>query len=281
MLIAKWVVSLVRPFVEKFPLVATMCRKIRDQLDIMEEPKATPWRFKLAGNKTMTNGTFEPTETELVRNLLKEVDILINVGANVGYYCCHALSEGKPVIAFEPIQRNVHYLLKNIKANGWLGAEVYPIALSNKAGVLEIYGGNTGASAIKGWAGVSESYVTLVPCSTMDAVLDSRLQGKRALILIDIEGAEKSMLEGAIKILANDPKPIWVVEIMTTDHQPCGVEINPNLVSVFQLFFQNGYQAFTADQVKRPISMGDVESVSKGLTSFDTHNFIFRELEKK
>jgi len=277
MSITKWPISLVRPLVDRFPRIATMYRSVRDQLDSMEEPNQTPWGFKLAGNAAMAQGTFEPTETELVRNILKDVDILVNVGANVGYYCCHALSMGKPVIAFEPIERNLRYLCKNLKSNGWSGAEIFPIALSNNVGILEIYGGNTGASVVNGWAGTHESYMTLVPSSTMDVVLGTRLRGKRALILVDIEGAEKWMLEGATIMLANDPKPIWLVEIMTKDHQPCGVEINQNLTNTFQMFFQNGYQAFNVDQDMHPITMGDVDLVSRGRLEFDNHNFLFRE----
>jgi tRNA G37 N-methylase Trm5 len=96
----------------------------------MQEQNATPWGFKLAGNAAMVQGIFEPAETKLVRNILQNVDILVNVGANIGYYCCHALSMGKQVIAFEPIERNLRYLCKNIKNNGWTGAEVYPMALA-------------------------------------------------------------------------------------------------------------------------------------------------------
>jgi FkbM family methyltransferase len=226
----------------------------------------------LAGNAGMAKGFFEPTETQLFRNILKDVDILINVGANVGYYCCHALSMGKSVIAFEPIPRNVRYLCKNIKSNGWSGAEIYPIALSNTVGVLEIYGGNTGASVVKGWANTPESYVTLVPSSTMDVVLGTRLQGKRVLILIDVEGSEKLMIEGAT---------IWVVEITNTEHQPQGVAMNPNFKSTFQLFSKYGYRSFIFDQRMHPITMEDVDSVSRGSRRFCTHNFIFSESKVK
>ncbi len=269
-------ISFVRPLIERVPLIAAMYRSMRDQYEYFtDKPIATPWGFKLAGNKIMAQGSFEINETKIVRDLLKNVDILVNVGANVGYYCCHALSMGKPVIAFEPIERNLHYLCKNIKANGWSGAEIYPVALSNSVGVLEIYGGNTGASVVKGWAGIPESYVTLVPSSTMDVVLGTRLRGKNVLILVDVEGAEQQMLEGATKMLVNDPKPIWLVEITTKDHQPHGVEINPNFKSTFQLFFQNGYQALNADQDMSQVVMEHVDLASSGSLRFTTHNFLF------
>lgn len=280
MFLLKWLVLLVKPLVSRFPRIAAMYRGMRDQLESMEEPMPTPWGFKLAGNVAMAQGTFEPVETELVRRLLHEVDVLVNVGANVGYYCCHALSMGKPVIAFEPMPRNLRFLCKNINANGWEGAEIFPIALSNKVSILEIYGANTGASLVKGWAGAPESYKTLVPCSTMDLLLNTRLQGKRALILVDIEGAEKWMLEGASKMLANDPKPVWVVEIVTSENQPQGVAINPNFASTFQFFFENGYEAFSADQEMRPIKIEDVKLYANGSLKAGTHNFMFRDLKK-
>jgi FkbM family methyltransferase len=268
-------ISLAKPVVTKFPLVATMYRNTRDRLDFRGKPISTPWGFKLAGNTLMASGNFEPTETELVRNILKDVDVLVNVGANVGYYCCHALAMGKQVIAFEPIDRNLRYLYKNLKANRWDGVEVFPIALSNQIGILEIYGNNTSASVVKGWAGIPDEDVMLVPASTMDIVLGDRLQGKKVLVIIDIEGAEKWMLEGATKMLNNEPKPTWLVEINSTEHQPQNIDINPNFQDTFQIFFKHGYSAFTANRKMISVTDKSVQLVVNGTQTMDTHNFIF------
>jgi FkbM family methyltransferase len=250
----KQLISLAKPIVTKFPVAATIYRNVRDQLDSREKPMVTPWGFKLAGNTPMVQGIFEPIETDVVRNILQDVDVLVNVGANIGYYCCHALSMGKQVIAFEPMDRNLRYLYKNIKANNWTGVEIFPIALSNNIGVLEIYGGNTGASVIKGWAGISEEYVTLVPSSTMDIVLGDRLKGKKVLVIVDVEGAEKWMLEGAKKMLTSEPKPIWLVEINSAEHQPENIAINPDMI---------------------PVTMERIELVISGTKEMKTHNFVF------
>lgn len=271
-------ISLAKPVVTKFPLVATMYRNTRDRLDFGDEPILTPWGFKLAGNSLMASGNFEPTETELVRNILKDVDILVNVGANIGYYCCHALSMGKQVIAFEPIDRNLRYLYKNLKANAWIDVEVFPMALSNQIGILEIYGSNTSASTVKGWAGIPAEHVTLVPSSTMDLVLGDRLKGKKVLVIVDIEGAEKWMLEGATKILTSEPKPIWLVEINSTEHQPQGVKINPSFKNTFQIFFEHHYQAFTANPAMIPVTTESINLVLNGSQIMDTHNFMFEAI---
>ena len=269
--------KILKNIVYRLPNLPIFYHEARDYFISMKEPVITPWGFKLAGNESMSNGTFEPLETDLVRNILGDIDILVNVGANIGYYCCHALSMGKKVIAFEPIHRNVRYLCKNIKSNGWSDAEIFPLALSDSVGILEIYGRDTGASLVKGWAGIPGNYLTLVPSSTMDVVLGFRLWGKKVLVVVDIEGSEKAMLDGAKNILANDPKPIWLMEITTREHQPEGVVINPYLHDTFKCMFEAGYQAFTVNREPRIITMADVEAAKNGNTStFDTHNFLFR-----
>jgi FkbM family methyltransferase len=269
--------SWVRSLVERFPVLAATYRNVRDEIEWGREAVTTPWGFSLAGNTRMAAGDFEPTETRLVRDLLPRVDVFVNVGANIGYYCCHALDIGVHVIAFEPLQMNVRYLCRNIRSNGWFGAEIYPLALGSEVGTAHLYGGGTGASLIRGWAGASDGHVSVIPASTMDLVLGGRLAGKRALILIDVEGAEQSVLRGAMTILSNDPKPIWIVEIMTTEHQPHGSHANANLLSTFDLFFQAGYKALTCGEALVQITREAVEAVAAERAVFPTHNFIFCE----
>jgi FkbM family methyltransferase len=269
--------KLLRSTLEHFPTVAQLLRNSRDHLDRRAPAKISPWGFSLAGHEAMAAGTFEPEETVLVRKLLQEADVLVNVGANVGYYCCHALSLGKPVIAVEPIARNLHYLLTNIRNNGWSRqAEVFPVALGSKSDVLQMWGGGTGASLIKGWASIPESYVAYVPVLTLDRVLGDTLRGKKALILVDIEGAEFMMLQGATETLRNDPKPIWMIEISTTEHQPTGTTINPNFAKTFDLLFGSDYHAYTADADAVEIEKSDVDDVVENQKRLPTHNFIFR-----
>jgi FkbM family methyltransferase len=274
---------MLRPVMEKFPKYATAYRYSRDIFSIYKDSVDTPMGFKFSGNESMQKGLFEPEETRLVNRILDHVDEFVNVGANTGYYCCFALKNGKHVTAIEPMWANLQFLYKNILANGWENRiEVFPVALSDrKGGIVRIYGGGTGASLLKGWAGVSDKYFTPVPCTTLDRVIGTGLSGRRCFFLVDIEGAEAMMLDGASETLKMDPKPIWMVEISITEHQPCGIAINPNLLSTFQTFMNNGYEARTADKNFRPVSIIEIEQIiQSGIDTIGTHNFIFHEKGK-
>ena len=264
---------------ERFPRLAIAFRLIRDSRFLYKKPRETQMGFQFIGNKSMETGKFEPEETKIAKKILKKVDVFINIGANIGYYSCMALKFEKKTVAFEPVWLNLKYLYKNVSANNWDDKiEIFPIALSNRTGIVNIYGGGTGASLLKGWAGISEQYRNMVPVSMLDIVLGKRFEGKRCFVLVDIEGAEKSMLEGACQFLAMDPKPIWMVEISTTEHQPEGVRMNPNLMSTFQLFWDNGYEAWTANHVPRHVSKKEIEDVCKGRKNIKvTQNFLFLE----
>ncbi len=247
-----------------FPSLAKKYFQVKYLWESKEEPVETEMGFKLAGNKSMQSGTFEPGETKIFNILLPSIDTLVNAGANIGYYCCLALKSNKQVIAFEPVHQNIELLLRNIKANNWEeGIEIYPIALGNKSGVIDIFGGGTGASIIKGWAG-EESPSQLAPISTLDKIVGSSLKNQQCLVMVDIEGAEKSMLEGSKKMFDMQPKPIWLVEISSSAHQPEGVRINPDLLVTFQEFWNRGYEAWTTHKENRIVTAEEIKKIIAG-----------------
>jgi FkbM family methyltransferase len=151
----------------------------------------------------MEAGIFEASEVKIFDSIVKKFDLLINVGANNGYYVCKALSKGVEVIAFEPDQLNVNKLLRNIDANKFAPSfQLFPIALSDRTGVLPLYGALTGASLIEGWAGQYDK--KLVPISTFDKTASSQTVGKNCFIVVDVEGGELNFLKGAKTLLSSN-----------------------------------------------------------------------------
>jgi FkbM family methyltransferase len=223
----------------------------------------------------MEKGSFEPHETIIFDKVIRSFDLLINVGANSGYYVCKALKQNVDVLAYEPNQFNVNLLLQNVYANKF-NADflLFPVALSNKSGVMPIYGSSTGTSLIKGWAGqVSE---TLVPISTFDITGKSISTNKNCLIIIDVEGAELDCLNGAKSLLQTDTNNVFMVEISIDEHQPISGKLNPNILKTFQLFYDFGYFGYTADHNLRKIELLEVKNIiDTNINTFTTHNFLF------
>ncbi len=244
----------------------------------------TPLGFNLTGSNSihhlaMQKGTFEPEETTLFKEYLRNADVFVDVGANIGFYTCLARIADKHVIAVEPLPKNLGYLYANILGNGWKDIEVFPVGLSKKSGLATLYGGSsTGASLIGSWAGASQLFRRTIPVSTLDSLLGVRFAGKNILIKIDVEGAEYPVLLGATKVLSLQPKPMWIVEICLDEYHPDGM--NKNFQNTFDLFWQHGYNAFTADQSNKLIQRSEVEQwVKNGHSDFHTINYKFVPVE--
>jgi FkbM family methyltransferase len=242
--------------------------------------KSTPYGFKLVGSSSihhvaMQDGIFEPEETDLFKKYFLMSDVFVDVGANIGFYTCLARNAGKHVIAVEPLPKNLKHLYSNLLANNWNDVEVFPVGVGREPGMAMLYGGSsTGASLIGSWAGASKIFRRIIPISTLDVLLGDRFAGERLLMKIDVEGVEYSVILGAMRVMQLQPKPIWVVEICLTEFHPDGM--NPNFQDIFNLFWQNGYEARTANKDNKLIHPDDVARwVECRLCDSGTINYIF------
>jgi hypothetical protein len=127
---------------------------------------------------------------------------------------------------------------------------------------VNLFGGGTGASLLRGWADTPEHYVQLAPSTTLDRVLSGRYAGQRLLVIVDVEGAELSALRGAAELLARDPKPLWMVEIIVS--QTGGVGPNQTILETFECFWRAGYDAYTTEPQHRKIERQEVEAIAAG-----------------
>ncbi len=274
----KDMIRTIKNLVKDNPTLARAARAVLDNRHYFQKPTKTPHGFLLVGNEDMMLGRFEIEETDLIAEMLGDSDVLINIGANIGYYCCLALHLGKQVVAVEPMPRNLRCLCRNLALNGGeTSAEVHGLALSDKVGLMNIYGGGTTASLVKGWSGTPEAFSNLVPVNTLDNIVgERRLADKRLLVLVDVEGAELFMLKGATEFLARTPKPRWIVEITISEHLPKGQKVNPSLLETFGIFWNRGYKSYTADKEKRPVLKEELMAiVESGIDTTGTHNFLF------
>lgn len=265
-----------RAALRRIPLASYLYHRLRGIAMPLAPAARTPYGFRFAGNAAMQSGKFEREELDLVRELLATNDILIDVGANLGLYTCLARSLGKRSLAVEPVAANLRLLRANLRANGWEDTEVAATGVSDASGTCEIYGTDTGASLVSGWAGTSRKTMLreTIPLTTLDALLGDRFPGARLLIKIDIEGAEYACLRGATRTLQRSPAPAWLVEICLTENFPQGA--NPDYVATFDVFFSRGYRAVTGNAARRPVNRDDVMRwAAQGKAESGTYNYLF------
>jgi len=264
-------------FESMFPRVASLYRTLRDEIKSWSQGhEMTPMGFLFSGDRSMQQGFFEPVETRAFTGLLNRVEVVLNVGANVGYYVCIALKHKKKVVAFEPLSSNYKKLLSNVYLNNYQKDFVlYPVALSDgSSSIVKMFGAGTGASTLSGWANNSLFQNQLVSCSSLDEVLGQKLKGQRVLILIDVEGAEFPVLDGANVLMTSEPKPIWMVEVVIREHHPDLENRILNATNIFERFWEAGYVARKSSDVSQVVSREVFQRILSGEDP-EERNYIF------
>jgi len=148
-------------------------------------------------------GVFESWSTQVVRRLVRSGDIVLDVGANIGYYSVLLSklvgNQGK-VICFEPTEHYGKVLEMNIGVNGLENVEINRIGLSDKQQEMEIYIGQSSATLhVPGNHKLSSS--EKIKLVTLDSFLEEYPLPKIDFIKIDVDGHEPFFLEGAWKTL--------------------------------------------------------------------------------
>ena len=129
-------------------------------------------------------------------------DIVLDIGANQGFFTCYAASKGAIVYAFEPVPALYERLIHNVSKNGFTQqVTVIPRAVSDYSGTAEMmvsdsYGG--GQSTInpefaKQFDLLKGQHIT-VECMTLPQILTEYDIPNVRLCKIDIEGAELRLL---------------------------------------------------------------------------------------
>jgi FkbM family methyltransferase len=161
------------------------------------------------------NGGFEKETLDFWARSIEPGDLAVDAGAYTGIYSIVAAKVGAKVVAFEPLPRNATRLRENIKLNAMCSAvEVYIGGLSDREGSAVIrYNGNlalTSGATVEHGIDHVRRHRTQVTLFRLDALALSSV----AIMKIDVEGHERSVLRGAQNILKRD-RPVLIVETLT------------------------------------------------------------------
>jgi len=192
---------------------------IPDVVVIISGPlKGSRWCSK-AGSQGFWLGTYEREKQEEFFALVKRGNTVFDIGANTGLYtllAAKALGDKGQVYSFEPSQRNLEFLRRHITLNKIGNATVFPCAIAAKSGEAFFDQGENHATGH-----LSKKGQIAVNVVTVDELVETGQVIAPSILKIDVEGAETSVLKGAITVL-NQARPIVFLAIHgSKQHEEC------------------------------------------------------------
>ena len=137
---------------------------------------------------------YEVTKFQWMKNNLKLSDTFIDVGANKGDFTLHAAQFCKKVYSIEPHPDNIEWLCKSIQLNDYDNIVVLKGCATNEKSSVDLtIGSKSGHHSItrKG------SNIIIVEGFRLDDVIFE----DNLVMKIDVEGAEKLVLQGATDVI--------------------------------------------------------------------------------
>lgn len=165
---------------------------------------------------------FEPVETRIWKTIVKPGHMVVDIGANIGWYTLQAArlvgATGR-ISCFEPRPLTYAYLTRSIIENGMQHiVRCHNVALADQAGTSKIYWRPGDDNPGHTWLGTQDRAgqdVTSaeVAVTTLDDAIDHRHVD---VMKIDVEGAEWRALSGGMNIIRRS-MPVIMSEIFPAE----------------------------------------------------------------
>jgi len=202
-------------------------------------------------------GVYEPFEVKIVKEIIKNGDTVLDIGANIGYYTLifgRLVGPSGKVIAFEPDPDNFAILKMNVKMNGYKNIILINKAVTDRTGKINLY--------------ISEK-------NKADHVIYNTHEGRRSieieairldnffkndnikinLIKMDIQGAEGGVIRGISSLLHDNIKII-------TEFYPYGLELfGSNAEEFLNFFIKQGFKIYNLGEIKKKNTLINIKNL--------------------
>lgn len=196
--------------------------------------------FTASSKVVYANPPDEP-EMSVWRSRLKDGDLFVDVGANVGVYAIYAAELGAEVVALEPSPEMATKLRENLSLNG-ISATIHEVAASASSGYTQFVGGDVWGHLVPG--DTVDPNVAVRTERLDDLIGDAFVDGLK----IDVEGAERLVLDGATRLLREQR-----VRCIQLEWNECSLDVlGESREPIVELLSSFGYE------IKRPDSNGSL-----------------------
>ena len=185
-------------------------------------------------------GVWEPNLTQFMKQTIKQGDIVVDIGANIGYFTLlmsGLVQKDGSVVSIEASAPTFGKLAKNIERNRCANVISRQVAVSDHKGEIRLFQSEHGDKDTGKITTVEQSgaaVFTSVTCDTLMNILTAAVPISRVSFLkIDIEGAEAPLLSEIIENKDQFAPRLVVVS-----------EISDANISFVDVFKANGFQCF-------------------------------------
>jgi len=209
-------------------------------------------------------GVHEEFETQIVKKVIKNGDVVIDIGANIGYYTlifAKLVGDSGKVFAFEPEPTNFALLKKNVDVNGYRNVVLIRKGISNKTGKTTLYLADDNIShTLIGKRGNQREPIEIDTVRLDEYFKD--YDGKINFVKMDIEGLEVDTIKSMSSLL----QKMQNIKIMT--------EFNPFMLKRFgiepqdylQLLKDFDLKIYHLDKKKKKVMTLDSRELLKKFT---------------
>jgi FkbM family methyltransferase len=167
------------------------------------------------GRATYFVGDIDPRISRLCRMLLRQGDVALDIGANVGVVTllmAGLVGQTGRVYAFEPNPTATDLLLASLERNAITNVEVQPVALGATQDTLPLIvpRGNIGSASLLHRADGGEAIH--VPVRALSDVMKEVELTSIRLAKLDVEGYEREVLSGAVPFFESVPPDAIISE---------------------------------------------------------------------
>ncbi len=213
-------------------------------------------------------GSIDPNEFAFLNRVLEPGMVFIDVGANEGLYTLFAAPRVGSVLAIEPSSREFERLRANIELNRLTNVNAVKVALSDQPGEATLFVGgyeHEGQNTLGefSYVGVELGYKEKVELKRLDDLVEQEGLKSVDVIKLDLEGAEFSVLSGAMKTMAAF-RPLMLIELSDDALKRQGSSA-AELISLLQSL---GYEIFSFEETSgKPVKAVEYLKLSNNIVA--------------
>lgn len=199
------------------------------------------------------SGKWEDFETEIFSQYIHPGDIVVDIGAHIGWYTLIAaklVGKTGKVYSFEPDTTNFNLLTKNVQANGYHNVVLIKKAVSNKTDSAQLFINNENTGDHRIFDTDKNRRSVTIETITLDDYFRN-ITEQIDLIKMDIQGWEMQALQGARRVVTTNKHLKLITEL-----QPSYIHLSGQKPREYlALLRKHGFKLYQIDEFKRKFKL--------------------------